>query len=253
MSPLKVEKRAGAVILTLADPKRRNILARPMCAAIIAAVDAANTDPGVNVIIITGEPPTFCAGADLNDLEAASRGDDEAVRTVYQSFLAVANSPLPTIAAVNGPAIGAGFNLALACDLRIATAEASFESRFLKLGLHPGGGHGWLLLRALNWAEASNLLLGGKKLTGEEARALGLVQRLVEPETLQDQAFEMAGPMIATPRDLLLRTKASLRIAATVSHAESFSHETAEQAWSLRQPAFQKLVSRVKNSLGGSR
>jgi enoyl-CoA hydratase len=88
----------------------------------------------------------------------------------------VAMSPLPTLAAVNGPAVGAGFNLALACDMRIASDTASFDTRFLNLGLHPGGGHAWMLLRAVSWAHASRLLLAGQSVDAHEAYRIGLVE-----------------------------------------------------------------------------
>ena len=250
MSFLVTEKRQGVAILTLNDPTRRNILSGVLCQEIIEAVDAANSDPDVNALIVTGAGSAFCGGADLDDLQAAARGDYDAVQTVYRSFMAVANSPLPTIAAVNGPAVGAGMNLALACDMRIASTNALFDTRFLKIGLHPGGGHSWLLLRAVGWAQASRMLLGGHSMRGEEALSNGLVQQLAQAAQLIDGAIDMARPIAAVPRELLLRAKASMRLAAMSSHADTFAHETAEQAWSLGEPAFTELVTRLQLSLG---
>ncbi|WP_070152353.1 enoyl-CoA hydratase [Sphingobium phenoxybenzoativorans] len=244
MSLIKLEKQDGIAIMTLNDPERRNILTVPLCEAILEKLAEAEADEGIHALIVTGEGSAFCAGADFGDLQAASEGDDAAVTMVYRSFMAVANSMLPTIAAVNGPAVGAGFNLALACDMRVACPEARFDTRFLKIGLHPGGGHSWLLLRAVGWSQASRLLLAGKAVDGETALSIGLADALSEASGPLETAKALAAPMAKTPRELLLRTKASLRLAGRSTHDETFAHETAEQAWSLSQPAFRSLLKR---------
>jgi enoyl-CoA hydratase len=250
MSLLSI-RRAGAVtILTLDDPKRRNILSLELCGALSAAVRAAEADEGVKALVFTGAAPAFCAGADLDDLKAAANGNTANVEAVYQSFIDVANCSLPTIAAVNGAAIGAGFNLALACDLRIASDEAMFDTRFLKIGLHPGGGHSWMLLRAVGWAEASRMLLLGKQIYAVEAARIGLVQSVATPARLLEAALELAGSADAAPRDLVLAAKATMRMAAHSSHRQTFEHETHEQLLSLGQPAFQELVSRLQANIG---
>jgi enoyl-CoA hydratase len=244
MGLVTLEKQAGVALMTLNDPARRNILTVPLCEEILEKLAEAEADEEVNALIVTGNGPAFCAGADFSDLKAAANGDDAAVQMVYRSFMAVANSMLPTIAAVNGPAVGAGFNLALACDIRVASRDAKFDSRFLKIGLHPGGGHSWLLLRAVGWAQASRLLLTGRAVDGEAAMAIGLVDTVCDGADLLDTARAYAAPMAGTPRELLLRAKASLRLAERSTHAGTFAHETAEQAWSLTQPAFRALLKR---------
>lgn len=246
MSLLMSERRDGVLILTLNDPGRRNILSAELSGMLTEAVLAAADDLRVKALIVTGAGSAFCAGAGLDDLEAAAVGDDSAVQAVYRAFLTVADCPVPTIAAVNGPAVGAGLNLALACDMRVAVPDAPFDTRFLQIGLHPGGGHGWMLLRAVGWAMASRMLLGGQVLRGEAALAVRLVEQLCAPEDLLATALAIAAPMAASPRELLLRTKASLRHAARHDHAAAFAHETAEQAWSLGQPAFQELVESLR-------
>jgi enoyl-CoA hydratase len=246
MTLLLSERRDGLLILTLNDPGHRNILSADLSNALTQAVLAAGEDGSLKALIITGAGAAFCAGARLDDLEAAASGDDAAVHAVYRSFMTVADCPLPTIAAVNGAAIGAGMNLALACDMRIATPTALFDTRFLKIGLHPGGGHSWMLLRAVGWAKASQMLLAGQGLRGEAALSAGLIQQVSVPETLLEDALALAAPMLATPRALLLRTKASLRHAARSNHAEAFAHETAGQAWSLGEPAFAALLERMR-------
>ena len=246
MSLVQVRQVGRVAVIRLDDAKRRNILSGPLCAALSEAVAAANADAGTHAIVVTGAPPAFCAGADLDDLQAAAEGRTDAVRAVYKAFIDVADSPLPTIAAVNGAAIGAGFNLALACDLRVASDDAVFDTRFLNIGLHPGGGHAWLLHRAVGWAEASRLLLLGRVVRGAEACRIGLVQQLAPASDVLDEAVELARRADVVPRELLLRTKASLRHAARSTHQAAFEHETAEQFWSLGQPAFAELVERLK-------
>ena len=134
----------GIASLTLNNPQERNSMTADMVSEIVAAMDAAESDPNVRVVIVTGTPPAFCAGANLGNLAEATR---ESLLGIYEGFLRVARSPLPTIAAVNGAAVGAGMNLALGCDVRIAAKSAKFDSRFLQLGLHPGGGNTWMQLR----------------------------------------------------------------------------------------------------------
>ncbi len=249
MSLVAVRHHQGVAVLKLADPKRRNILSPAMCVDLSAAVAAANADERVKAIVITGAAPAFCAGADLDDLQTAASGDTAALHAVYQSFMDVAESDLPTIAAVNGAAIGAGMNLALACDIRIASEGALFDTRFLKIGLHPGGGHGWLLLRAIGWAEAARMLLLARPVDAQEAAAIGLVQRVTSSEALLDAAIELAARTEMLPRELLMRTKSSLRHAAESSHSAAFERDATEQLRSLGEPPFIELVKRLKSTI----
>jgi len=139
---LLVERSGDYVTVTMNRPERRNALSLPMVAAIVRAFDDLESDDGVGAVIVTGAPPAFCSGAVVSSLGRLASTDDDAERgsivTVYDAFLRVLRSPLPTIAAVDGAAVGAGFNLALACDLRLAGPTARFESRFLRIGIHPG-------------------------------------------------------------------------------------------------------------------
>ena len=133
-------------LITVNDPERRNAVTAEISAALRAAVDAAEANTDVHALIVTGAGKAFCAGADLTALGEAT---EDGLRTIYDGFLAVANCALPTIAAVNGAAVGAGLNLALAADVRIAGPAALFDPRFQKLGIHPGGGATWMLQRAV--------------------------------------------------------------------------------------------------------
>lgn len=249
MSELLVAQQGATMVLTLNAPERRNVLSLELCRALSAAVAAANADEAVKAIVITGTAPAFCAGANLDDLKAAADGATETLHAVYQSFMDVAASPLPTIAAVNGPAVGAGMNLALACDIRIASEAAMFDTRFLKIGLHPGGGHGWMLLRAVGWAEASRLLLFNRAAKAAEAQAIGLVQAVVAADELIPAATELAARAEALPRELIVATKQSLRLAAASDHAAAFAHESTAQMHSLHQPPFLQLIEQLKQTI----
>ncbi len=250
MSLVHQHRSGGTAVITLNEPRRRNILSMTLSREFVAAIDALGNDDSVKAIIITGAPPAFCAGADLEDLEAARDGRTEALHAVYAAFMAVAESRVPTIAAVNGPAVGAGLNLALACDIRIASADAVFDTRFLKIGLHPGGGHGWMLLRAVGWAEASRMLLLDRPLRADEALAARLVQQVEQPDKLAAAALELARRTEALPRALIVQTKDSLRRAAVAGHQMAFDQEAEAQMHSLHQPPFRALVERMKTTLG---
>jgi enoyl-CoA hydratase len=135
MSQVRTEITDGVAVVTLNDPDKRNALNLDMVEEVTAALDAIEADEGVGAVVVTGEPPAFCAGADLSHLGASQR---EGLLRIYEGFLRFGRCPLPTIAAVNGAAVGAGMNLALVCDVRVAAERARFDTRFLQLGLHPG-------------------------------------------------------------------------------------------------------------------
>lgn len=249
MSLLEVSKENGIVTLTLNDPSRSNLLSNALCQAMIEQVRAANVDPDARAIVVRANGKAFCAGADLEDLKAASAGDTAAVQNVYGAFLTVARSPLPTLAVVQGAAVGAGMNLALACDIRIASETASFDTRFLQIGLHPGGGHAWMLLRAVGWQTASRLLLLGDTVDAKQAEQCGLVASCVAASEIDGATAHLLRKVTRTPRELLLRTKESLRLAAGQDHDAAFHHETEQQMWSLKQPAFTALVTKLQQTL----
>ena len=227
----------GVATLTLRDGRRRNALTLDMVDEIVAAVDRLEGDDTVGALVVTGEPPAFCAGADLSHLGSA--GADAGLRRIYEGFLRIGRCALPTIAAVNGAAVGAGMNLALCCDVRLAaTTAARFDTRFLELGLHPGGGHTWMLHRAVGPQAAAAAVLFGEVLDGPTAERIGLVWRCVDDDALLDVAGELGRRTAAAPRELVKRTKASLRAAPSwTTHDEAVDAELVPQVWSLQQPA----------------
>ena len=249
-------ERAGAVaVITLDVPDRRNVLSGPMVAAIGQAFDAAEADDGVRCVVLTGAGKAFCAGAHLDTLEQAAAGQFEDVRTVYEGFLRVLASPLPTIAAVNGAAVGAGFNLALACDIRLAGASARFDTRFAALHLHPGGGHTWLLTRAVGSQQAMLAALFGRAWDADAARAVGLVADVVDDAALLATAVELGQQLAAQSGAYVRRTTQTLRLAASdvVSHADVLAAETEAQRWSLGQPEFLAGLEAIRAQIAARR
>jgi enoyl-CoA hydratase len=233
--------------VTLADAKRRNALDVAFAAEIATTFDALEARDDVGAVVVTGEPPAFCAGADLGELESPTPHD---LQAIYEGFLRVARSPLPTVAAVNGPAIGAGMNLALVCDLRIAGASARFESRFLRLGLHPGGGHTWLLSRAVGPQAANAMVLFGMTMTSTDADRAGLVWKVVPDEDLLSAAHDVASRAANQDRDLCSRVKTTLaEMTGVDAHADAVTRELDPQLWSFAQPAFRERLAAMRASI----
>jgi enoyl-CoA hydratase len=244
MAEVRTDIADGVAVLTLDAPDRRNALTLGMTDEIVAAVDAAEDDPSVRALIVTGAPPAFCAGADLSHLGTSQR---EGLRAIYEGFLRIGRSPLPTIAAVNGAAVGAGMNLALVCDMALAAPSARFDTRFLQLGLHPGGGHTWMLQRRIGPQAATAMVLFGRVLDGPAAERAGLVWACVPDAELLAAAREMAAVAAAAPRDLVERVKATLvDVRAIDDHAAAVDRELVPQVWSLNQPAFQERLAALQ-------
>jgi enoyl-CoA hydratase len=230
--------------LTLNNSAERNSLTAPMVEEIIAAVARVEADEGVGALVVTGAPPAFCAGANLGNLRETS---GPSLRTIYEGFLRVARCPLPTLAAVNGAAVGAGMNLALACDVRIAARRARFDARFLQIGLHPGGGHTWMLRRVAGPQLAAAAVLFGEVLDGAEAERVGLVLRCVDDDALAATAQEMAARAASAPRELAIETKRTIGdMAGIASHEEAVDREIEPQIWSTRQPWFEERIAALQ-------
>ncbi|MFM8644060.1 MAG: enoyl-CoA hydratase [Actinomycetota bacterium] len=234
----------GIATLTLNNPQERNSMTAEMVADIVRVMDDAEADPNVRVVIVTGAPPAFCAGANLGKLAEATR---ESLLGIYEGFLRIARSPLPTIAAVNGAAVGAGMNLALGCDLRIAGESAKFDSRFLQLGLHPGGGNTWMQLRIAGMQTTMATVAFGEVLDGEAALRAGLVWKCVADDKLLVTAREVAAKAADAPKELLVEIKKTIRaIGAVPSHAEAVEFELGPQVWSTRQPWFRERLAALQ-------
>ena len=235
--------------ITVNDPDRRNAVTAEISAALRAAIDAVEANTDVHAVVVTGAGKAFCAGADLTALGEAA---EEGLRVIYDGFLALADCILPTIAAVNGAAVGAGLNLALAADVRIAGPAALFDPRFQKLGIHPGGGATWMLQRGVGPQVARAALLFGKRFDAQEALRYGLAFDIADDPVAAAQ--ELATGPAAAPRDVVIATKASMRATANPGFLDSEQHaiavdvEIAPQARSIESPEFQRRLAAAKKS-----
>jgi enoyl-CoA hydratase len=230
-------------LITVNDPDRRNAFTAGMSALLRAAVERAEADADVHAVVVTGAGKAFCAGADLSALGAAGDAAPESGLTrIYDGFMAVGNCTLPTIAAVNGPAVGAGLNLALAADVRIAGPAALFDARFQKLGLHPGGGATWMMQRAVGPQVARAALLFGMRFDAESAVNHGLALSVADDPVAA--ALELASGPAGAPRDVVLATKATMRATASPGALDNEQHELAmrtelgPQVYSIQSPEF---------------
>ncbi len=250
MPQVHVEVQDRVAVVTLDDPDRRNALSLELCGQLADRIGALTDDPDVGAIVVTGAAPAFCAGADLTQL-GASRSDG--LRAIYEGFLAVARCPLPTVAAVNGAAVGAGMNLALACDVRVAGRSARFEDRFLDLGIHPGGGHTWMLRRIAGPQTTAAAVLFGEVLDGPESERVGLSWRCVADEELLDTSVRLAARAASAPEELVRRTKATIAAVADVAdHDAAVERELVDQLWSMDQPAFAERLDQLRSRIRGS-
>ena len=244
MTLVHLERHGRVAVLTLDDPTRRNSLSLELCAELADAVGQLESDEGCGAIVVTGASPAFCAGADLSQL---GESREAGLLAIYEGFLKVARSPLPTVAAVKGAGVGAGMNLALACDLRLAGRSARFDTRFLDLGIHPGGGHTWMFRRVAGPQATVAAVLFGQPMDGAEAERTGLVWRCVEDHELLETAVAVAARAAEAPPELAARAKRTIQDVATIEHHdEAVQRELVDQLWSMDQPAFGERLAALK-------
>jgi enoyl-CoA hydratase len=244
--------RDGVVTVTLDDPDHRNAISLAMNRELVATLDEVEDRDDIGAIVVTGAGRAFCAGADLDELEASASGDG--LSQIYSGFLRLAHARIPTVAAVNGAAVGAGMNMALACDVILAARSARFDSRFLQLGIHPGGGHTWRLEQRTDAQTLRAMVLFGEVLDGDDAARHGLAWRCVDDDALLTSAHELASRAAVYPRDLVSRTKATIAHLPRVgSSDEAVAHELDPQVWSMAQPAFRELIASMRARITGSR
>jgi 2-(1,2-epoxy-1,2-dihydrophenyl)acetyl-CoA isomerase len=222
---LVVEDRAGPITtLRMNRPDRLNALNAELCQALLGNLHKAAQDQTVRVVILTGEGRGFCSGGDLVLLrEARARNTWNELKELLvagrEIALEMARMPKPVLAVVNGPAAGAGMNLALACDLRIASEEATFGETFTRVGLFPDFGGTFYLPRLVGSARAAELFLTGRMITAGYAADLGIVDRAVPDKEMWDRAWEMARDLAAAPPLAVRAVKQSL-VGSQLKHLE---------------------------------
>ncbi|MFG2005968.1 enoyl-CoA hydratase/isomerase family protein [Spirillospora sp. NPDC048911] len=219
---LLVENRPGGVaVLTLNDPDRRNAMSDEMTAAWKDAISRLRADKHLRCVVVTGAGSAFTSGGDLSWLADTNAIAVPPLRDrmleFYRTWLAIRDLEVPTIAAVNGHAVGAGFALALACDLRYAAADAKLLVPFTALGLHPGMATTWLLPEVAGLPLARELLFTGRAVTGTEAESRGLINRAVPRESVLAEALSVAERVAAQAPIATRLTKVAL---ANGGHAD---------------------------------
>jgi len=249
MTPVLVRDEGDRRLVTLNRTEKRNALDVDAAAAVAAAVREA-ADAGVRSVILTGAPPAFCAGGDLPALAAvAERGALVATDAIYRDFhgivRAIRDSPLPVIAAVNGAALGAGLDLALCCDLRVAAESAVFQSTWVRAGLVPGMGGAHHLPHVVGSARAASMLLLGRSVTAAEALESGLVNEVVPDGEAPAAAARIADEVAALPAVAVARTKAALRRGIDAGLEAELATLGAQQGQLLLGEDFQKLARRL--------
>ena len=214
------EQSGGIVMVTMNRPESRNALSDDdQFQEFVDLCGRINRDQSVRAVILTGAGPAFCAGGNVKHMrENAGRESVPPFHVRYRYLHGIQRIPLavyelevPTIAAVNGPAVGAGCDLACMCDMRIASEKARFAESFVKLGLIAGDGGAWLLPRVVGMPAAAELAFTGDMIDAEAAKSIGLVSRVVPPENLLDEARTLAERIAANPPHALRMTKRLLR------------------------------------------
>lgn len=234
LTHLRLERPSeGVALLVLDQPDLRNAMSDEMTASWVAAVDHLAADPSVRAVVVTGEGKAFCSGGNLSWLasEPDATVDDLRNRMLpfYRAWLSIRRLEVPTIAAINGAAIGAGLCMALACDIRYAARGARMGVPFTKLGIHPGMAGTYLLPDTVGPAAARDLFLTGRLVDAEEALGLGLVSRVMEPADFRAQALAVAADIAGAAPIATKLTKRALQR----GHA---SIETALEWEGLAQP-----------------
>ncbi|HTD04921.1 oxepin-CoA hydrolase, alternative type [Undibacterium sp.] len=226
---LKSSRRDGTLVLTLSNPGAKNALHPDMYAAAIEMLSIAERDDSIHAVILTGADNFFCSGGNLNRL-LENRSKDRTVQADSIDSLnswidALRNCSKPVIAAVDGAAAGAGFSLALACDLIVAGASAKFVMAYVKVGLTPDGGGSWLLSRALPRQLATEILMEGKPVTASRLHDFGVVNKLVPDGTALGAALDWADQLAELSPNAVTRIKTLVGEAENQSLSRHFEAE----------------------------
>lgn len=224
----------GILLLTLNQPKTRNALSYQMAQEFERAIGKVKRDEQARCLVLTGAGDAFCAGGDygsiLADFSLPAVKLQPRLRRFYSQFLCITELEIPTIAAVNGPAVGAGFSLALACDLRVASTKATFHANFVRIGVHPGMGATYFMSRLFGTARALEILWRAEPIRAEEALSVGIVSKVVDPESLLEEAMGMAAHIASLPPRPVQQLKGSVYMAMGCSLEQVLDRESHAQA-----------------------
>jgi enoyl-CoA hydratase/carnithine racemase len=225
--PILAARQGHVLTLTLSRPARRNALDTAAWEILFDQLDAASIDDSVRCVVLTGAGHTFCAGADISGVPAGH--PLVRIRRISRVAELLHQFPKPVIAQVEGYAIGAGWNLALCCDLVVASTSAQFSEIFVSRGLSPDFGGSWLLPRLAGLQNAKRLALLAERIGADEARQLGLVTWVVEPDEIDSFVADVAGRLAAMPPIAISQTKELLNAAAVSTFGEALQAEVRAQ------------------------
>jgi len=232
--------------ITLNAPERLNALDAPLLRELKAAIEEVGADREARALVVTGAGKAFCSGANLESLFGDTGRPVEVLREhlmgVYASFLGIRDLTIPTVAAVHGPAVGAGLNIALACDVIVAGPRAGFGPTFSRIGLHPGGGCTWMLTRRIGPANTAAALYNGDIIDAETALRLGLAQEIAEDAGAR--AAGLAAGWASRNPKLMADIKRSVALASGADLPESLDFESWAQAESLGSEEFAAFAAR---------
>ncbi|MFC0527296.1 enoyl-CoA hydratase/isomerase family protein [Phytohabitans kaempferiae] len=232
--------------ITLDDVERRNSLNPVLVAQLAAACGEVGQDPEVRVAVLRANGPVFAAGGDVHALGTPA----EDPIGVYAGFRALEALPVPVVAAVHGPTIGAGVSFVLACDVAVAAESATFDPRFLDLAIHPGGGHLWKLEQRVGRQGVAALVLLGDTLTGRQAQESGLVWRCVPDGGLDAEVRRLTRKVVRRAPEVVRRAKSTMRLSRAITDPRMAAEvEQIHQEWSMRQPAFTAAVADLRARL----
>ena len=247
MSNILIDRKDGIVTVTLNKPERRNALDLPMWKAMTELFEDIARSEGDRVLVVTGAGSSFCAGGDLSGGGAPGGGGAKALdvmrSTVNAFVLGLFHLPIPTIAAVEGAAAGAGANLALACDLVIAGESARFSEIFVRRALPVDSGGSWLLPRLVGLQKAKELAFFGDWVSAPDAAKLGLVNRVVADGQCLDAATEWAGLLVEKAATALRHSKQNLNAAFEVDLSTSLDQEANSIFECTQSPEFAEAIA----------
>ena len=248
---VKVEVKDRICILTLNQPEKLNFMSHEMAIDFREAIEKIKSDPEPKVMILTGEGRAFSAGGDLKTMSGNIGGKLSYLKKrtfyFYKSFLSILDLEIPTIAAINGHAIGAGACLTLACDMRLAASNSKIGFTFAKIGLHPGMGAEYFLTRIIGRARTIELLMTGDTISAEEAYGMGLVNHVTPPEELMDKAMELAGKIAAMPVLPIRMLKETIDAAMSSDLNATLHKQAAYQAMCYLSDDIKEGIDSVRN------
>ncbi len=259
-SEILLTRKDETAVLTLNRPDTRNVISSPgMIADIVAALDELGQDESVKVLVVTGAGTAFSAGGNVKEMANSSgmfAGSPEEIAENYRQGiqripLAFAEFPLPVIAAVNGPAVGAGCDLACMADIRVASEKASFGETFGLLGLVPGDGGAFFLQRVVGFSRASLLTYTCRVVDAHAALEMGLVCEVTPPEELLLRALALASEIARRPRPTLVMTKRLLLMARERGLAEVLDQSAGFQGLCHHLPEHREAVEKFMRKKGG--